>query len=511
MSADEPTPGGYPTPQPISTWVPQIDRRFDGDPLVTRPEGFVPVRSTPARAHIPPELRKGPSPAAWGAPPPAPPRRPPFQSPRPAGAPPPSVPVAPRRPQSPPGTGTPGRTGFAPGRQDVPVAPRSAPPPTGSRPRVATAPPPPQRRRKRHTGDGKRDLPRMDPAALRVTVLIPAHNEVKQITETIASLRGQMRPPDHIVVIADNCTDKTAALAHLLGAEIVETRDNPHKKAGALNQVLDRLLDVCDDHDVIMVMDADSSLDAGFIHYGVEYLASGDYAAIGGTFTGKPGGGLVGMFQRNEYARYARDVRRLDGQALVLTGTATLFRAGVLHEVVETRRKGDLPGKPTVYDVRVLTEDNELTLAILHMGFRILCPPECTLTTEVMLTWGDLFRQRLRWKRGALENLVDYGWTPVTRPYWGRQALSLIGIIVIMTYLVTLAYAVAVGEFHLHPLWLGVTVVFMVERVVSVRQRGPVQMAIAATIWIEMVFDVFLQVAQAKAFWEAALSKERKW
>ena len=36
-------------------------------------------------------------------------------------------------------------------------------------------------------------------------------------------------------------------------------------------------------------------------------------------------------------------------------------------------------------------------------------------------------------------------------------------------------------------------------------------MAIAATIWIEMVFDVFLQVAQAKAFWEALLNKERKW
>ncbi|GAB2835072.1 hypothetical protein GCM10022221_37530 [Actinocorallia aurea] len=368
-----------------------------------------------------------------------------------------------------------------------------------------------RKKNRKYAGDGKRDLPSMDPSALRVTVLIPAHNEVKQITETIASLRDQLRPPDHIVVIADNCTDKTAALAHLLGAEIVETAGNKHKKAGALNQVLDRLLDVCDDHDVIMVMDADSSLDAGFIHYGVEYLASGDYAAVGGTFTGKPGGGLVGMFQRNEYARYARDVRRLDGQALVLTGTATLFRAGVLHEVVEARRAGDLPGLPTVYDVRVLTEDNELTLAILHRDFRILCPPECTLTTEVMFTWGDLFRQRLRWKRGALENLVDYGWTPVTRPYWGRQALSLLGIIVILTYLLTLAYSLAFGGFNLSPLWLGVTVIFMVERIVSVRQRGGVQMAIAATIWIEMIFDVFLQIAQAKAFWEAALSKERKW
>jgi len=344
-----------------------------------------------------------------------------------------------------------------------------------------------------------------------VTVLIPAHNEAGGITATIASLRWQERLPDHIVVIADNCSDPTADLAALCGVEVVVTRDNRHKKAGALNQVLDRMLPYCGPHDVVMVMDADSSLDPGFIRTGVAYLASGVYAAIGGTFTGKPGGRLVGMFQRNEYARYARDVRRLGGHALVLTGTATLFRASVLHEVVNARLHRRLPGRPAVYDVRVLTEDNELTLAILHLDFRILCPPGCTLTTEVMTTWGDLFRQRLRWKRGALENLIDYGWTEITRPYWGRQALSLLGIIVIFTYLITLAIALVLGGLRLNPVWVGVTVIFMVERIVSVRRRGPLQMAVAATIWIEMIFDVFLQVAQAKAFWEAVLNKERKW
>ncbi|KAB2345304.1 glycosyltransferase family 2 protein [Actinomadura rudentiformis] len=353
-------------------------------------------------------------------------------------------------------------------------------------------------------------MPKVDPAELRVTVLIPAHNEAKGITATIASLHLQERLPDHIVVIADNCDDPTADLAALCGVEVVVTRDNTYKKAGALNQVLDRLLPHCGPRDVVMVMDADSSLDSGFIRTGVKYLANG-YAAIGGTFTGKPGGGLVGMFQRNEYARYARDVRRLGGHALVLTGTATLFRASVLQEVVEARRGQRLPGRPSVYDVRVLTEDNELTLAILHLNFRILCPPGCTLTTEVMTTWGDLFRQRLRWKRGALENLVDYGWTGITRPYWGRQALSLLGIVVIFTYLVTLAISLAIGGLRLNPVWIGVTVIFMVERIVSVRRRGPLQMAIAATIWIEMIFDVFLQIAQAKAFWEALFNKERKW
>lgn len=429
-----------------------------------------------------------------------------------------------------PGAGRPvsaPRTGHAPSPAETlpdhaahliapPARPRHATPPRRAMPPVRHAPPRPRPAPAAEPlpkgRDGKRNLPRIPADAMRVTVLIPAHNEAKQITETIASLRRQERPPDHIVVIADNCTDATAAFAQLCGVEIVGTRGNEHKKAGALNQVLDRLLPILGPEDAIMVMDADSALDPGFIRHGIDYLADGRYAAVGGTFTGKPGGGAVGMFQRNEYARYARDVRRLQGKALVLTGTATIFRATTLQEVVAARRSKRLPGLPHVYDVRVLTEDNELTLAILHLGFRILCPPECTLTTEVMPTWRELAQQRLRWKRGALENLVDYGWTPITRPYWGRQLLSLIGILVITAYLSSLVYsAIWLGGITISPIWAAVTVIFMVERVVTVRQRGKFQMALAATIVVEMVFDVFLQIVQARAFWQAAWRKERKW
>ncbi len=120
----------------------------------------------------------------------------------------------------------------------------------------------------------------------------------------------------------------------------------------------------------------------------------------------------MGTLQRNEYARYARDVRRLKGKVLCLTGTATLFSVKALKEVAEERPTGD------VYDVEVLTEDFELTLALKHLGYEVVAPKECTLTTEVMETWGDLARQRLRWKRGAVENLVQYGLTRVTLEHW---------------------------------------------------------------------------------------------
>ncbi|MGN9839040.1 glycosyltransferase family 2 protein [Nonomuraea sp. H19] len=363
-----------------------------------------------------------------------------------------------------------------------------------------------------HRDDGKMSLPWARIDQIRVTVLIPAHNEAAQIAESIASLRAQSRIPDRVIVIADNCSDDTAGIARRLGAEVFVTVGNAHKKAGALNQVLDRLLHFLGPDDAILVMDADSALDRGFVQAGLEYLCTGRYAAVGGTFTGKDGGGFVGMLQRNEYARYARDVHRLDGKALVLTGTATIFRALTLQQVVAARRAGQLPGGAHVYDVRVLTEDNELTLAILHLRLRILAPKECTLTTEVMPTWRELFRQRLRWKRGALENLGDYGWTKVTWRYWGRQLLSLIGIVVLFLYLGTLVWSItATGGLRIQPVWAAVTVIFIVERVVTVRARGPRQMLLAGLLLVEMVFDVFLQIVQAKAFWEAAWHRERKW
>jgi cellulose synthase/poly-beta-1,6-N-acetylglucosamine synthase-like glycosyltransferase len=345
----------------------------------------------------------------------------------------------------------------------------------------------------------------------RVVVLVPAHNEESCIAGTLRSLGEQTRRPDRIVVIADNCTDGTVTIAEQHGAEVVATVDNRHKKAGALNQVLDGLLPTLDDTDAVLVMDADSELDPTWIDVAASRLDEG-YSACGGVFTGRSGGGLVGMFQRNEFARYQRDVRRRRGKTLVLTGTATLFRVAVLRQVIDARRAGRLPGDPHVYDVKVLTEDNELTLALLHLGHHIVAPAQCHLTTEVMETWGDLHRQRLRWKRGALENLFDYGLTRYTLSYWGRQLLSAVGLFVTVAYISTLVGSlILTGAIHLHPVWLAVTGIFVLEQAITVRSRGWKMTLLAAALIVEMPYDLFLQATHARALWNALRKSEGRW
>jgi cellulose synthase/poly-beta-1,6-N-acetylglucosamine synthase-like glycosyltransferase len=345
-----------------------------------------------------------------------------------------------------------------------------------------------------------------------VVALIPAHDEEEQIDAAIRSLREQESPPDMIVVCADNCTDRTAENARAAGAHVFETVGNTHKKAGALNQVLDCVLPELADDDAVLVMDADSFLAPTFIAEAREHLRDG-VGGVGGVFTGRSGGGLVGTLQRNEYARYARDVTRRSGRVLVLTGTATLFSVATLRHVVSARTTGLLPGgSAQVYDTNVLTEDNELTLALLHLGYKVISPNGCRLTTEVMETWRELYRQRLRWKRGALENLRDYGFTRVTASYWGRQLWTFFGIVVTLVYLLSVVYALALnGSVELHPLWLAVTSIFVVERVVTVRARGPLQMAVASALLVEMPFDIFLQIVHGKAIWDALTNRERRW
>ena len=322
-------------------------------------------------------------------------------------------------------------------------------------------------------------------------------------------------------MVADNCVDATAQRARSWGAEVVTTVDNRAKKAGALNQVLATLLPSLRDDDVILVQDADSFLDGGFIQGGLAALdLDRSLGAVGGTFRGKPAPlgspwleRLLTHLQDNEYARYARDVRRLKGRCLVVTGTASMFRAGTLREVSEARLSGRLPagdGRGGVYDTSVLTEDNELSFAMLTLGHTLLAPQGMTLTTEVMPTLRQLSSQRLRWTRGAVENCFQYGFTRVTAGYWGRQGLTAAGIAVTAVYLATVIYALGTHAFYLNPFWASVTVIFVLERYVTLKDKGWKAQLAAASMY-ELPYDLFLQATRAKAYADAILRKERSW
>jgi cellulose synthase/poly-beta-1,6-N-acetylglucosamine synthase-like glycosyltransferase len=345
-----------------------------------------------------------------------------------------------------------------------------------------------------------------------LTVLIPAHNEEQRLPACIDSVAEQTVQPDRIVVIADNCTDNTALVAESYGCEVFTPVGNTHAKAGALNAWLSEHLDDMPEHEHVMVMDADGYLDANFIENALKFLEAG-YSACGGVFRAEPNGTFVGFCQANEYERYRYLLRRSKGRTLVLTGTATVFTAGLLKDVIWARRVKEIPSSgntpETVYSINTLVEDLELTLAIKHLNHKVIAPIECSLTTEAMDTWRGLAKQRYRWKLGALQSAWQYGITEHTSVFHRLQLLNLAGIIATIIYLSTVAFGVIFGGLHIHQIWLAVTLIYVVERAVTVSGRGWKAIVVAALLFPEMVFDITLQFVQLRAILAWVLGKKQ--
>ncbi|OIJ69561.1 glycosyl transferase [Streptomyces mangrovisoli] len=342
-------------------------------------------------------------------------------------------------------------------------------------------------------------------------MLIPAHNEEDRVAAAIDGLWDQTRPPDLIVVVCDNCTDATAEIAAEHGAQVFHTQGNTHKKAGALNQAIAWLLPHLDDRDLLLVQDADTVLDPWFTET-AEGTFNRKVGAVGGVFYGESGGGLLGLLQRMEFQRYAWELDRSGGKAQVLTGTGTMFQARVLREVRAARRDGVIGGGSGYYSLASLTEDDEMTKAVKTLGYRTMSPAGCAVVTEVMPSLPKLWHQRLRWQRGALENLRDYGWTKVTARYFVQQFLMGFGALSFFVYLTFMTVSMSMyGWPGLSPFWTSIGLLFVLEKTVSVRRAGPLAVLVAAVMIPEMLYDLFQHAVYFTSLWGLVRRSEEKW
>ena len=68
----------------------------------------------------------------------------------------------------------------------------------------------------------------------RFAIVVPAHNEEIAIAKTVGSLVSIEYPRAlfDVLVVADNCTDTTAALARAGGAEVLERTDAVQRGKG---------------------------------------------------------------------------------------------------------------------------------------------------------------------------------------------------------------------------------------------------------------------------------------
>jgi len=93
-----------------------------------------------------------------------------------------------------------------------------------------------------------------------VAVLVPAHNEQEVIESTLRTLLPQMQAGDRLLVVADNCTDDTAQVARVAGAEVVERSHASDRGKGFALDFGVRYLSH-NPPDVLVIVDADCQVE----------------------------------------------------------------------------------------------------------------------------------------------------------------------------------------------------------------------------------------------------------
>lgn len=164
----------------------------------------------------------------------------------------------------------------------------------------------------------------------RVVVLIPAHDEAQGIAATLAALAEVSPPGTRVLVVADNCTDATAAIAMASGAEVIERSDAVRRGKGyALAFGRDHVAaSPGDAPDAVIVMDADCRLAPGSVAALAAACAGGRPVQainlIAPDLAAEPMTQISGfaMVVKNLYR--SRGMQRLGGAAL-LTGTGMAF------------------------------------------------------------------------------------------------------------------------------------------------------------------------------------------
>lgn len=98
----------------------------------------------------------------------------------------------------------------------------------------------------------------------RVAVVMPAHNEAPLIEQNVREILPQLHASDRLVVVADNCSDETAALASAAGAEVIVREDPSRRGKGyALDFGMQHLTQ--DPPEIVLIVDADCQLAAGCV------------------------------------------------------------------------------------------------------------------------------------------------------------------------------------------------------------------------------------------------------
>jgi cellulose synthase/poly-beta-1,6-N-acetylglucosamine synthase-like glycosyltransferase len=235
----------------------------------------------------------------------------------------------------------------------------------------------------------------------KFAIIIAARNEEMVIGNLIDSLMQQNYPRElyDVIVIADNCTDKTALIAAQHGAQVVERENLRERGKGyALNWFFDLLgKEGIKQYDAFCIFDADNLADEDYLAAMNCHINAGDKILQGNRETMNPSDTWVS----GSYAIYFWTIikifmkaRQKLGLSGTVGGTGFAFTSDLIQE--------------TGWRTTTLTEDIEFSLQQILKGYEVVPAYDAVFYDEQPTTFRQSVRQRYRWTLGSIQCMEKF-------------------------------------------------------------------------------------------------------
>ncbi|GGG03818.1 glycosyltransferase family 2 protein [Paenibacillus aceti] len=250
----------------------------------------------------------------------------------------------------------------------------------------------------------KREVPPLPEDAPFVTLMVPAHNEGKVITQTVEALLALDYPHDRyeIIVINDNSSDNSSELLAKLQAKhkgrnlIVINTDSVtggKGKSNALNIGFKQSRG-----EYIAIYDADNTPEKTALRYLVAEITHDPTL-----------GAVIGKFRtRNRNASLLTrfiNIETLSFQWMAQAGRWKLFKLCTIPGTNFIMRR-EIIEHIGGWDVKAIAEDTEISFRIYLMGYRIKFQPKSVTWEQEPQTLRVWFKQRTRWAKGNIYVIV---------------------------------------------------------------------------------------------------------
>jgi cellulose synthase/poly-beta-1,6-N-acetylglucosamine synthase-like glycosyltransferase len=258
-------------------------------------------------------------------------------------------------------------------------------------------------------------LPPQAPSArkLRFDIIVPAHNEEPVLANVIRSLQALDWPADQfrVVVVADNCTDATAAIAAAEGAHVMQRIDREHRGKGYALDFGFKASRARGWADAVVVVDADAQVSPNLLESFACRIERGEQAIQ--AHYGVSNTSASWRTRLLSIAKAAFHIVRSRGRERVRASCGIRGNGwAVTHTLLDR----------VPYKAFSLTEDLEYGISLGMAGFRVAYADEAHANAEMVSVESAARKQRQRWESGRFQ-LIRNMTVPLLRQAVRKRSL----------------------------------------------------------------------------------------